>query len=166
MTRFVRKGGQGTAGSSRHHSLYLLLSGALVLTGLAGCWSATPNVIPLTESEQNLTNIVLAYRDAQPQLNHWPKNAEELKPFLKTFGDPDQLLISPNDHEPYVVVWGADTSRGGPTDYQGMWGIIAYERTGAGGRRAVVDIRGRPMTIPEEDFSKLTFAGGHKPQGK
>ena len=75
------------------------------------------------------------------------------------------MLISPNDGEPYVIVWGVDTARGGPTDYQGMWGIIAYERKGAGGKRAVVDVRGRPLTIPEPDFTKLTFVGGHKPSG-
>jgi hypothetical protein len=137
----------------------------LGLACLAGCWSATLRVIPLTESEKNLTNIVLAYRDAQPGLKHAPKNAEELKPFLKEYGDPDQMLVSPNDREPYVIVWGADTSRGGPTEYQGMWAIIAYERKGTGGRRAIVDVRGRPLTVPQEDFPKLTFVGGHKPSG-
>jgi hypothetical protein len=44
-----------------------------------------------------------------------------------------------------------------------MFPIIAYERKGAGGQRAVTDIRGRPITVPDEDFPKLTFVGGHKP---
>jgi len=62
------------------------------------------------------------------------------------------------------VIWGGvDPTQGGPTDYQGMWQIIAYEKTGAGGKRAVTDIRGRPMTVPDEDFSKLRFVGRHKP---
>jgi hypothetical protein len=65
--------------------------------------------------------------------------------------------------KPYVVVWDANPNQGGPTAYQGMWQIIAYEQTGADGRRAVTDIRGRPMTVPEADFSKLTFVGRHKP---
>jgi hypothetical protein len=44
-----------------------------------------------------------------------------------------------------------------------MWQVLAYEQKGKEGMRAIVDIRGRPMTVPAEDFPKLTFAGGHKP---
>src|SRR5262249_28352707 len=107
--------------------------------------------------------IALAFGDAHSRLGRSPKNAEDLKPFLKEFGNPEELLVSPNDGQPYVVVWGANPTRGGPTDYQGMFPILAYERKGAGGKRAVTDIRGRPLTVPEADLSKLTFAGGHKP---
>ncbi len=142
--------------------LVRLLGPAVLLAGLTGCGSGT-NVIPLTSSEKNLTYIALAYVDAHSQLRHGPKNADELKPFLKPYGEPDQLLVSPSDGEPYVVVWGADPSRGGPTEYKQMFPILAYERKGVGGRRAVTDIRGRPMTVPDEDFAKLTFVKGHKP---
>src|SRR5262249_53862870 len=136
----------------------------VLLAGLAGCGSGT-KVVPLSDSEKKLSSIALAYNEAHTKLGHGPKNAEELKPFLKEFGDPDDLLVSPNDGQPYVIVWGADPSRGGPTAYKGMWQIIAYERKGAGGKRAVTDIRGRPLTIPEEDFAQLTFVQGHKPSG-
>jgi hypothetical protein len=44
-----------------------------------------------------------------------------------------------------------------------MFPILAYERKGVGGKRAITDIRGRPMTVPEKDLAKLTFVGGHKP---
>jgi hypothetical protein len=132
--------------------------------GLAGCGSSTEtNVVPLTASEKNLKDVVLAYLDAQEVLHHYPKNAEELKPYLKRFGDPDQLLKSPTDGEPYVILWGTDLSRGGPTPYQQMFPIFGYEKKGSGGKRAIVDVRGRPLTVPTEDFPKLTFAGGHKP---
>jgi hypothetical protein len=105
----------------------------------------------------------MAYIDATEKLGHPPKNVEELKPYLKEFGNPEELLISPNDGEPYVVVWGVDTSRGGPTEYQGMWQIIAYEKKGTGGKRAVTDVRGRPLTVPEADFQQLKFVGRHTP---
>jgi hypothetical protein len=134
----------------------------VLLAGLAGCGSG-PDVIPLTSSEKNLTYIAMAYSNAHERLRHGPKDAEELKPFLKEYGDPEQLLTSPNDGQPYVVVWGVDPNRGGPTPYRQMFPILAYERKGAGGKRAVTDIRGRPLTIPEEDFPKLTFVGRHKP---
>ena len=118
----------------------------------------------LTAAEQELTNLIAAYMDAEQQLNRPPKNAEELKTLLKRFGDPDDLLTSPNDGEAYVVVWGANLA-GGPTEYEGMFPIIAYERKGTGSGRAVVDIRGRPLTVPQGDFTKLTFVRGHKPSG-
>jgi hypothetical protein len=52
---------------------------------------------------------------------------------------------------------------GGPTEYKQMFPILAYEHEGTRGKRALTDIRGRPMTVSEEDFPKLTFVGGHKP---
>jgi hypothetical protein len=129
---------------------------------LAGCGAET-DVVPFSNAEQELTSIAMAYGDAHSKLGRGPKDADELKPFLKTFGDPDDLLNSPNDGQPYVVVWGLDPSRGGPTDYKQMFPILAYEATGSGGKRAVTDIRGRPMMVPDADFSKLTFAGRHRP---
>src|SRR5262249_53437679 len=130
--------------------------------GVAGCGTG-PNVIPLTKSEKSLTYIALAYGEAHSRLGHGPKKAEELKPDLKKVGNPEEVLISPNDGQPYVVVWGANPTRGGPTDYKQMFPILAYENKGVRGLRALTDIRGRPMTIPEEDIPKLTFVAGHKP---
>jgi len=129
---------------------------------VAGCGTG-PNLIPLTKSEKSLTFIALAYGEAHARLGHGPKNAEELKPFLKEFGNPDELLVSPNDGEPYVVVWGANPTRGGPTEYKQMFPILAYENKGTRGKRALTDIRGRPMTVPNDDIPKLTFVAGHKP---
>jgi hypothetical protein len=142
--------------------LPLLLLG---LSGCSGCSGCGPqvNVVPLTPAEDALKYIAMAYLDAHSELNRPPKNAEDLRPFLKRFGDPEQLLVSPNDGQPFVIVWGADPNRGGPTEYMNMFPILAYEKQGAGGKRAVTDIRGRPMTVPAEDLSKLTFVRGHKP---
>ncbi len=134
----------------------------ILLAGLCGCGSDV-KVVPFSQSEKNLTYIALAYKDAQTKLDRPPKNAEELKPFLRDFGNPDDLLVSGNDGEPYVIVWGADAGRGGPTDYKQMFPILAYERKGKRGMRAVTDIRGRPMMVSEQDFLKLTFVQGHKP---
>lgn len=134
----------------------------LFLPVLAGCGSSV-NVVKLTEAEQVLTHVARAYHDAHQILGHGPKDASELKPYLKEYGDPEQLLISPSDGQPFVIIWGVNPGRGGPTPYQGMWQILAYEQKGKGGVRAVTDVRGRPMTVPADDFSKLTFAGGHKP---
>jgi hypothetical protein len=150
---------EGTGRKRPHHFRWLGLG--LLLAALGGC-SKDVDVLPLTESEQRLTHVAMAYADAHAELNRGPKNAEELKRFLKPFGDPDALLVSPNDGQPYVVVWGANPT-GGPTDYRNMFPILAYERKGADGKRVIVDVRGCPLTIPEEDLSKLKFVGRHKP---
>src|SRR5262249_425176 len=92
-----------------------------------------------------------------------PKDAAELRPFLQAFGDPDDLLTSPNDNQPFVIIWGQNPATGRPTEYQGMFPILAYEQQGAGGRRAGGDSPGRPIAGPDEDFPKLKFLGGHKP---
>jgi len=143
---------------------WLRLAPAVLLAGLAGCGGCGTqvHVIPLTPAEKELTAIAMAYNDAVSELGRPPKSAEELKPFLKRFGDPEDLLVSPNDGQPYVVVWGANPV-GGPTEYRGMFPILAYERQGASGKLAVTDIRGRPLTIPAEDLSKLKFVGRHRP---
>jgi hypothetical protein len=138
----------------------LLLGLCLLLLG-GGC-SKSVEVVPLTAAEKALTTVAMAYMDAHQGLGRGPKDADELKPYLKTFGDPEQLLISPNDGEAFVIVWGADPGRGGP-DEIGMFPILAYERKGRGGRCAVTDIRGRPLTVAASDLAKLTFVRGHKP---
>jgi hypothetical protein len=141
----------------------LLIAGcALFVATLLGCGEKV-HVVPMTASEENLRNLVLAYMEASGRLNRPPKNAEDLKLVYKDLNSSEKVLVSPSDGEPYVVIWNVDVSRGGPGPYQGMWAILAYERKAKGGGRVVVDTRGRPMTVPEEDFSKLTFAGGHKP---
>lgn len=136
--------------------------GLLVLAHATGCGGSGPNVVPLSKAEKALTFVALAYGEAHARLGRGPKDADELKPFLKEFGNPDELLVSPNDGQPFIVVWGANP-RGGPTEYKQMFPILAYESKGTRGRRALTDIRGRPLTVPQEDFPKLTFVGGHKP---
>jgi hypothetical protein len=140
----------------------LFVATCICLTGCGGCGTSAPVILPQTDAEKNLTSIVLAYLDATEELHHNPKNAEEIKPFLKRFGDPNQILISPTDGEPYVVVWGASLN-GGPTPYKQMFPIMAYEKKGSGGKRAIADVRGRTLTVPNEDFPQLKFVGGHQP---
>src|SRR5262245_28454130 len=83
------------------------LPAAALLASLAGCGpSSDPYVVPLTTAEKQLTSIAMAYTDAHGRLGRAPQNAEELRPYLKAFGDPDELLVSPNDGKPFVVIWG------------------------------------------------------------
>jgi hypothetical protein len=139
---------------------------AVLLVGTGACGKTT-DMVPFSQAEKNLSFVAAAYTDAFSRLGHSPKNADELKPFLKTFGNPEELLVSPNDGQAYVVVWGTpDPTQGRPTSYKGMFPILAYERTGTNGMRAITDIRGRPMLVPAAEFRSLTFVGGHTPSPK
>jgi hypothetical protein len=153
------------AGSTRKivgHLRGLRLGLLILLAGLSGCGSGT-DVVQFSQAEKNLGFIAMAYSDFHSKHGRGPKDAEELKPFLKVFGNAEELLVSPNDGQAFVVVWGADPTRGGPTLPLNLFPILAYERKGKGGKRAIGDIRGHTMLIPEEDLAKLTFVGQHRP---
>ena len=98
-------------------------------------------------------------RSGGGKLGRPPANADELKPFLPAGSDINQLLTSPNDGQPYVVVWGTKLSST-PDQYL----IVAYERVGSNGYRVVLCPAGT-RTLAEADFAKSTFPPGHKPGG-
>jgi hypothetical protein len=117
----------------------------------------------MTPAEKNIAHVLMAYSDACSRLGRGPKNLEELKPFLKELNVSEDMLVSPNDGEPYVIAWGAGV-QGGPTEYKGMFPILGYESKGTARGRVIADVRGCAMTIPQEDFAKVQFVRGHKPQ--
>jgi hypothetical protein len=133
-----------------------LLAGA---TGCSGCGrSSEPVVTPLPKAVQDLGSIAQAYREAFEQRGKAPESFDDLRQYLTSLGgSPDEMRVSPNDGQPYVVMWGADPTRGGPGPVKGMWSIVAHEQTGANGVRAVADARGLAITVTDEEFAKLTF---------
>jgi hypothetical protein len=129
---------------------------SLAGTGLIGC-APKPVIVDLPKAHQNLTRIATAYIDAESRLGRPPKNVEELKPFLKDFGNPDEMLSSPNDGLPYVIIW--DTKVAGV----GGFPILAYEQKGKDGKRLVADARMQTMEVADQQFARLRFPAGHKP---
>jgi hypothetical protein len=131
------------------------LAGSVVVVAAAmvsGCPGGQSG--PIKETD-NITAIRKAYVAATKRLGHPPKNIEELKPSLE--GDAAELLISPNDGLPYVIVFGADPKKH----------VIAYEAKGVDGVRMVVDQGALPRRVSQDQFDMLTFAPGHKkPSGK
>jgi hypothetical protein len=127
--------------------------------GCAGCGrSSDPVVTPLPKAVQDVGSISQAYREAFEQTGKAPESFDDLRKYLTSLGgNPDDMRVSPNDGQPYVVMWGADPTRGGPGPIKGMWSIVAHEQTGANGVRAVADIRGLAVTVTDEEFAKLTF---------
>ena len=63
------------------------LVGLGIALALSGC-SDKPKVTELPQGEKNLRIIFRAYTNAAQRLGHSPKDVEELKPFLKDYGNP------------------------------------------------------------------------------
>jgi hypothetical protein len=128
----------------------------VTLAALAGCSSKRPPPPPAPAESENLSKIEWAYDRALQKLGRPPADAEQLKPFLKEYGDPEQILRSPRDGEPYVVIYGAQIRKasGMPPP---VW---AYEKVGSGGKRWVMTVMGKLlMTDAEFAQAKLMKPG-------
>src|SRR5207247_3067413 len=76
----------------------------------------------------NLVTLNRIYMAAQRNLGRPARNVEDLRAAAKEYGDLDHLLISPNDGQPYAIVWGVDLGNApNPTM------VVAHEKVGAGG---------------------------------
>jgi hypothetical protein len=105
----------------------------------------------MSETE-NLSKIERAFDNATAKLGHPPANVEQLKPFLQEFGDAEQILRSPRDGEPYVIIYGVDIRK----PFEMPPPIWAHEKSGANGKRYVLTVMGsRSMT--DEEFAKAKF---------
>ena len=135
---------------------------AALVAALAGCGTKTPATFDAKtiEATEQLKKVGTAYNKAYQAKGRSP-TAEEIKPYLKQYGDPDALLISPRDGKPLVLVPGfaPDTE---PTG--GEQPIIVYEQSGADGKRITVDSRGTIVFFTDSEFAKLKFVGGHRPE--
>jgi hypothetical protein len=106
-----------------------------------------------------LATIGRIYVRAERALGHPPANADDLKSHLQAGEDLKALLVSPNDSQPYVIVWG--TKMVSPPDPSV---VMAYERAGANGYRRVLTPTGTRM-VADADFARCVFPPGHKPGG-
>jgi hypothetical protein len=147
--------------SIRSTSVILWL--ALGVVGAAGLTGCGPRVVERETTEHggdNLFALSKVYGAAQEKLKRPPRSAEELKPYAKEFGDLDTLLVSPNDHQPYVVAWGFDLANS-PDPMM----VVAYEKTGAGGVRYALTPTG-VIKLTEEEFARAHFPPAQKASGK
>ena len=106
-----------------------------------GCSSSDPVNVSKTRSEQiaNLQMIRAAYNQAIETTGRPPANEKEARRFLEAFGNPDEILKSPVDGEPYIVIWGVNLKN---VPLRMPSPIIAYEKTGKEGRRFVLTMQG------------------------
>jgi hypothetical protein len=118
-----------------------------------GCAPAAKKSVAVPKEGEAIVTIGRAYRDASNALKRGPTSEKELKPYLKKYGDPDQLLISPNDGQPYQFTWGLTPTR--PTKSAVAHRFLVYEKTGKGGKRYAVDMMLKLYHLGAKEFAAL-----------
>ncbi|HEV2947473.1 MAG TPA: hypothetical protein VGX70_08860 [Gemmataceae bacterium] len=131
--------------------LTLTIGACLLLWAGIGCSSGNRGSADLNPNEEAIVHVGMAYRDSYNALKRAPKGVEDLKPYLKKYGDPDKVLISPSDGQPFHIVWGVVPSR--PT--KGNQVFLVYEETGKNGKRYAVDIRLKVYHLTDSEFSQM-----------
>lgn len=131
----------------------MLAAGACFLAvAPTGCSSGGGRGVPeLNAEEEAIVHVGMAYRESSNALKRPPKTVEELKPYLKKYGDPDQVLTSPNDGQRYHIVWGAVATR--PT--KGNQVFLVYEEAGKNGKRYAVDMKLKVYHLKDTEFAQM-----------
>jgi hypothetical protein len=137
----------------------LLAAISAVLLAFSGC-GGDPEIPKIPNEQQNILYILRAYCKFNGDQQRTPVTLDELKPLLKEFGDPEKIILSPRDGQPYVLVGGLDISR---VPSGGVLPVVAYERKGVDGKRQVIDLRGSIRLLAPDEFKKLKFPSSHKP---
>ncbi|GIW82369.1 MAG: hypothetical protein KatS3mg105_4176 [Gemmatales bacterium] len=151
----------------RRHDAAVILQAALLML-VVGC--ASNSIEKPSEAEQRLRKLHELYESAEAKLGRPPKSQEEL---LRTIPNvSEEIFVSPNDQQAFVVVWGTSCT---PMGYEVMAGskpptandpapILAYERSASNGKRAVVYLFGETKQLDEKNFRSAWFPPGHTPE--
>jgi hypothetical protein len=149
--------------------MYRVLCSALLLVScvLPGCAPAHPPPREQDASEENLLLIYQAYKMAEIRTKHIPEKLDDIRSHFVD-EDPATILTSPNDDEPYVILWGTSTILRPPASKKpgdagtvaspNQLPLLAYEKTGKAGRRYALNIAGKVATLTEDEFKQATRA--------
>jgi hypothetical protein len=157
---------------------------AVVLAAFAaGCGGSAVSTGTVTEAQTNLQSISVAYMKFIQKHNMTPpKSEDEFKTWVKSLPakeledmrikDKEKVFISPRDNQPYVIVPnvampGAGMgSSGGSPPAKGEGGpprnagtgkppVVAYEKTGVGGKRMIAFLMGGgTMEVNDEQLKE------------
>ena len=141
--------------SLRIRKRYALLLGVLGLLGCSSGKPATTGPAAPETAEERLTAIGKAYLKAASRLGKPPRGAEDIKDDVEG-GFTPELLRSPNDNEPFVILWGVDLNKLPKSGDAGP--ILAYEKRGKEGKRFVLRYPLAVAQLSEEEFSKAPMA--------
>lgn len=126
-----------------------VLGVALLFPLLTGCrQQEEPRQPPLVEVRirqlNSLYNAFGAIHHKKPanmeELRGWAKKLSKTKLAELRVDDVDEVLISPRDNQPYVVV------NGGPA---GPWMVVLHEKTGQDGKRYVMTAMGSALELDD-----------------
>src|SRR4051812_3531509 len=100
--------------------------------GMAGCQKAIPGRNP---TQERLYKIGKAYIQTCYQLERGPESFAEIQPNIEG-AESENMLVSPNDGEPFVILWGVDFARL-PPGASDPFTVGGYEKKGVDGIRYV-----------------------------
>jgi hypothetical protein len=123
-----------------------------------GCSSRKEVASSLTPEEytpeaEAILHVGQAYRDAYATQKKPPASMKDLKPYLAKFGDPEKVIISPNDGQPYEITWGLEPGR--PPRTMKMNPFLVCEKNGKDGKRYVLDFQYRVRCLTEAEYENL-----------
>jgi hypothetical protein len=133
----------------------------LILLAAAGC-SRGDVATTRGPAEERLLALGTAYQNAARRLGHPPKDFQELKPSLEGDASED-FLRSPNDGEPFVVIWGVDFDKLPQSPAHNSYVVAIYEKKGAGGKRCVLRFPLSTCRLTHDQWKKAVFPPGYTP---
>ena len=146
------------------------------MTAVSGCWKWLPLMMlaptlgligcsgradrTFNPAEERLLTISNAYLLAASKLDRAPTGFEDIKPYLAGT-DSEEILVSPNDGEKFVIIWGVDYHKLKPAR-ENPFTIGGYERKGTAGKRYVLRYPRSVVLMTDEELGKAVFPAGHK----
>jgi hypothetical protein len=126
----------------------------LVFLSPLGCSNKKLDMEVVQKETENLRKVYDAYVAASGQLRRPPQNMDELTPYLRKAGTPEELLRS-RTGEPYEIVWKVNPR--GFSQKASYPNILAYEKTGVNGSHYIVTSMG-VASVSDEELSRILAA--------
>ncbi|QDU28150.1 hypothetical protein ETAA8_32500 [Anatilimnocola aggregata] len=139
-----------------------------ILAAIAGLLLLTAcTVKPKSREDETTTDfrqISRAYDLVIDGKKRPPKDVSELRPILhdlhqaKMGDEPDKVLTSARDGQPYVIIYNVPLGLDGSND------VFIYEKNGANGARYVMTVGRVVSQVADSSFFHQSFAKGHRPE--
>ncbi len=149
--------------NSQPMKAFAVVALATVVGLTAGCGSSEntgEELPPPTECQKRLLAIGRAYVDATASNGKPPQSVKDLTPFLKPIGKPEELLKSPDDNQNFVIVYGSNLIGLKATGSDRP--IVAFEKTGTGGKRNVLRGSRETFIMSESELRSAKYPEGFK----
>jgi len=124
---------------------------------LLGCGSAEkPSTITTDPTIIALDKLGSAYIRGTPP----PKTKAELLSIFKSCNHPKELLISPNDGQEFIIVYGVELK--GLKVSGAQLPVVAFEKSGKDGKRYALRGMNTVVQLTEAELKSSVFPDGYK----